>query len=428
MGYSIASATGTALVLLLCIQAAAGAKLRVRKEIRSLSFKEYKMYLQGLSTMISLSTDVGQVLFGPKYRELDFFVIQHAYNALTPNFNNPQLTNIGHFGPWFMNFHQAIELEYENSLLAVVPGLKAMPYFAMYEDMAGGRYYNTSQTIFGPGYAGSLPGSAEEGYAVMDGPFAGKLIGYFNYKKYGFIASSYNGSVGGILRAPTNLLTNPRLVRFPSSFSPATGATGVFNAGLEMVYNRSSWLRCADPALVRSSWDFVSCVDLPVSILSGIPVAPQWQGSPQGSQPSAFTHALFHSIVGSVGPNNGYVNSTIPFAQLLGDAKDLSTSPNEPMLFMAHHANIDRLWMIWKKAITKIDPIQASPNVLYYYPKNVTDVPPITIPMTTLYDALSPDMPFTDILPGKTFPKGVTHLDMLTWEPDYTYDDMSSPY
>ncbi len=43
----------------------------------------------------------------------------------------------GHFGPWFMLFHQAFELEFENALMSVVPGLKALPYWQMQQDMKG---------------------------------------------------------------------------------------------------------------------------------------------------------------------------------------------------------------------------------------------------------------------------------------------------
>lgn len=44
-----------------------------------------------------------------------------------------------HFGPWFMTFHEAFIMEFENALLSVVPGLKALPYWEMYEDFQGMR-------------------------------------------------------------------------------------------------------------------------------------------------------------------------------------------------------------------------------------------------------------------------------------------------
>lgn len=47
---------------------AAGAyKPRVRKELRSLSEQEYKSLIIGLSTMLTISTEAGRRLFGPKY-------------------------------------------------------------------------------------------------------------------------------------------------------------------------------------------------------------------------------------------------------------------------------------------------------------------------------------------------------------------------
>lgn len=43
-----------------------------------------------------------------------------------------------HFGPWFATFHTALLLEFENSLLAIAPEAKALPYWEMYEDLRGG--------------------------------------------------------------------------------------------------------------------------------------------------------------------------------------------------------------------------------------------------------------------------------------------------
>jgi hypothetical protein len=51
--------------------------IRVRKELRSLTHYEYAMFVQGLATMMSVSTEQGQQMFGPKYRELDYFVVKH---------------------------------------------------------------------------------------------------------------------------------------------------------------------------------------------------------------------------------------------------------------------------------------------------------------------------------------------------------------
>ncbi len=41
-----------------------------------------------------------------------------------------------HFGPWFMTFHRAFNLEFENALLSVVPELLAMPYWEFADDLA----------------------------------------------------------------------------------------------------------------------------------------------------------------------------------------------------------------------------------------------------------------------------------------------------
>ena len=59
-------------------------KQRVRKEMRSLSGKEYALYVQGLSTMLTVPTEAGQLLYGPRYKEYNYFIIKHAVAYYDP--------------------------------------------------------------------------------------------------------------------------------------------------------------------------------------------------------------------------------------------------------------------------------------------------------------------------------------------------------
>jgi len=43
----------------------------------------------------------------------------------------------GHFKPCFVTFHRALILEFEESLLSVVPRLKALPYWDVALDLEG---------------------------------------------------------------------------------------------------------------------------------------------------------------------------------------------------------------------------------------------------------------------------------------------------
>lgn len=64
----------------------------MRKEVRNLSAREYKMFMQGLAVMWSTSTEAGRRIYGPKFREMDYFVIKHAVMSMVP-YGNPMAGN-----------------------------------------------------------------------------------------------------------------------------------------------------------------------------------------------------------------------------------------------------------------------------------------------------------------------------------------------
>ncbi len=61
--------------------------------MRHLSTEEMQLWISGLATMMSVATEAGRNLYGPKYRELDYFVVKHELLSLIP-FNNAALGNI----------------------------------------------------------------------------------------------------------------------------------------------------------------------------------------------------------------------------------------------------------------------------------------------------------------------------------------------
>ncbi len=52
---------------------------RVRKELRSLTEDEYRAFVIGLSTMLTLSTDSGRRLFGPKFIRCKIPAEEHSH-------------------------------------------------------------------------------------------------------------------------------------------------------------------------------------------------------------------------------------------------------------------------------------------------------------------------------------------------------------
>lgn len=57
---------------------------RVRKELRSLTDKEYKAFITGLATMTAVPTDAGRKLFGPKYISYMEMMLKHALSVNDP--------------------------------------------------------------------------------------------------------------------------------------------------------------------------------------------------------------------------------------------------------------------------------------------------------------------------------------------------------
>ena len=59
-------------------------KRRVRKEIRSLSEFELAEYKRALKVMLTVPTELGQSLFGPKYKSYLYYMVKHAAAAYDP--------------------------------------------------------------------------------------------------------------------------------------------------------------------------------------------------------------------------------------------------------------------------------------------------------------------------------------------------------
>lgn len=67
-------------------------ELRVRKELRRLTPDEYRMYVTGFATMMSVGTEQGQKLFGPKWVDHpgNAGISVHANTCTGPHASNPK--------------------------------------------------------------------------------------------------------------------------------------------------------------------------------------------------------------------------------------------------------------------------------------------------------------------------------------------------
>jgi hypothetical protein len=59
-------------------------RIRVRKELRTLSPLEYRLLVTGLSTMLTVPIAKGQAMFGRQYKSYDYFMVKHAVAVNDP--------------------------------------------------------------------------------------------------------------------------------------------------------------------------------------------------------------------------------------------------------------------------------------------------------------------------------------------------------
>lgn len=70
--------------LLLAAAPGAAAQKRVRRELRSLTDKQYRSLIMGLSTMNTVPTAAGRKLFGPQYISYMELMLKHAVAVNDP--------------------------------------------------------------------------------------------------------------------------------------------------------------------------------------------------------------------------------------------------------------------------------------------------------------------------------------------------------
>ncbi|KXZ52931.1 hypothetical protein GPECTOR_8g307 [Gonium pectorale] len=374
----------------------------------------------------AVPTPAGKVIFGPLYQDYTEFVVRHSIAYHDPRGDQ------GHIGPCLMTFHRALMLEFENALLSVVPGLRAMPYWDFTLDRPGGRYFNTSQYIFTEKYAGKIGGDPEANYTVTTGAFGWRPVEKFQRRRFTQYESIYNGSrTTGLLRGWVNNVDNPYVTRFPWGTNRAYNATqmpwAVLSPAMVKVmkdasdantlynFTKADYDRCLNASAIKSINQWNYCADL-----STVPTAPnpmEALGFANQFGISPLMHASAHFATG------GFLDSIMDG----GDLSDTSTSPNDILLFMAQHANIDRNVLMWQANLQASDPKVADKGVMWGYPATKAQYPTI-VEGCLLHDPINSAAKFTELIPGRSKANGYTHFDVLDLtRPDnipYTYDNV----
>lgn len=403
-------------LLFLALQLSASsakAKVRVRKEVRKLTSDELNMFKHGVAVMEQVPTAEGQVLFGKAYKEYNYFQVKHAVANLDPQGDQ------GHFGPHFGSFHRALSLEFEAALLAVVPKLKAVPYWDITLDAPGAKYWGTKHSITASKYLGDIDGDARVGWAVTNGATAYKNVGKFDIDLYGEHASIFNGTADKHLmraNAGGSHNNNTMLTRYPFSFmmnlppfhelKDCVVTNGTKTIGFNITAEDVAL--CHDPAYITSIVDWTRCLE------SGAPMSQL-----KGTSKSRTLHFCPHAALGSLKPGT----------MISGDALDNSTSTQDWFFFWTHHNNVDRLFQIWQKKAAAQNKTMAHDDVLWNYPHSPSDYS-YGWPGMFFDDVISDKHPFTFL--GAGIPPnedGYTHADVLRLTKPgincpYTYDNM----
>eukprot|EP00197_Chlamydomonas_leiostraca_P016263 CAMPEP_0202863950 /NCGR_PEP_ID=MMETSP1391-20130828/4382_1 /ASSEMBLY_ACC=CAM_ASM_000867 /TAXON_ID=1034604 /ORGANISM="Chlamydomonas leiostraca, Strain SAG 11-49" /LENGTH=436 /DNA_ID=CAMNT_0049543641 /DNA_START=102 /DNA_END=1412 /DNA_ORIENTATION=+ len=406
------------------------ATIRKRKEFRELSKNELKLFVHGLSVMRAVGTETGKRLYGPLYKEYDHFLVKHIITTKDPRGDQ------GHVDVCFLTFHRALALEFELALLSVVPALKAMPYWNFLHDLRGGKYFmHPTKYMFSPSWAGSLTGDPQYNYTVTDGLLAWQPVSRWIPTKWGNWSAYWAGNEQGLNRVFNN--SNPFLTRYPKTvtadvlkqFVPG-GAMMILpqwqDNEIPLNYTAKDFNRCLDAKLVPKWSDWLWCVEYN-AWQSANWTLDRTMNELRASMSSMF-HGTIHALVG------GHCNATfcphgLPTPLLGGDFVDVSASPNELILFMGHHANVDRAGLMWQASVAKANRSMATRQAMWGYPRSKAEWQ-WGNEGCFLDDVATSATPFTDIFPGVKPSKagGYTHADII-WNTrpgaaPYTYDDM----
>ena len=186
----------------------------VRREIRQLTDADRSRFLDALQLMYSTAQEVGESVYGPKFKSGNFLVRKHLYGAASKDCDH------WHDDAGIVTHHLAYTLEAEQSLQAIHPGV-SIPYW----DYTIDAYFYNTTTVNGGGCGIGCWGDDWTSSKIFNddwfGPVANATTHYVlssgrwnhmpvltNAWDYSEIVSPY-----GYLRSPWNCNPNPFLSR-----------------------------------------------------------------------------------------------------------------------------------------------------------------------------------------------------------------------
>lgn len=183
-----------------CVLAAKVMVKYVRREIRSLTDRDRETFFQAAMIMQRVPTEVGERLFGNKYRSKDYFNRLHLYYGGMGDCDH------WHQGAGFVTSHMALTLQYEQSLQSIYPDVP-VPYwdFTIESTFYDPSTWRTSLVFADDWFGDASPNN--ELHTVTQGRWAyvPTMTHAWNFSD---VINSY-----GLLRAPWNNDPTPYLTR-----------------------------------------------------------------------------------------------------------------------------------------------------------------------------------------------------------------------
>jgi hypothetical protein len=169
---------------------------------------------------------------------------------------------MGHSGPAFLTFHRALELQIENSLLAVDPSIEGLPYWSYTPDFETGKPRESE--VWTDAFFGSTFGDPEDENMIFDGigkdwkihTNASELFQRFPVDSRSTDQSPDIVNPVIMLRGPSNMLAAPHLTRSNTT----CGSPNEVIEGAVITANNYS-ICLATPPEDSGMLPFFSCLD-----------------------------------------------------------------------------------------------------------------------------------------------------------------------
>ena len=172
----------------------------IRREVRKLTDLDREMYFNAVSVMSRVPTEVGQRLYGPKYKSKDYFTRLHLYYGGTNDCDH------WHAGAGFVTSHVTLTLEFEQAVQSIFPSI-GQPYwdFTLESTFYDAYEFRRSPVFSESWFGDASPDNSMHTITEARWAFSPAMA---NAKKFSQVYNSY-----GILRAPWNSDPTPFMTR-----------------------------------------------------------------------------------------------------------------------------------------------------------------------------------------------------------------------